>query len=142
MELAERKQAEFRQWLLEAERQNLQQPQVAMETRWHYAPGLAAKELTIPAGTEITGAIHKEATLNVLSKGQMILFTPEGAIYLAAPYTVVSPAGTKRAALTLTECVWTTCFATELTDPEAIIDRFSTNDEQTYLEYAALKLKG
>lgn len=140
MELAT--QAQFRHRLMEIEREQLKQPQVPMQSRWHFAPGIAAKELTIPAGTEITGAIHMEATLNVLSAGQMLLLTPEGWVYLAAPYTVVSPAGTKRAAVSLTDCVWTTFFVTDLTDPEQVIERFTTNDEQAYIEHARLALKG
>lgn len=135
-------QIEFRRRLLAAEVKQLEQPQVPMQTAWHFAPGIAAKELRIPKGTEITGAIHKEATLNTLSEGTLLLFAPEGVVYLKAPYTVVSPAGTKRAALTLTDCVWTTFFATDLTEPEQIIDRFTTNDEQAYLEHARLALKG
>jgi hypothetical protein len=140
MELAEH--SAFRQQLLAIEREQLKKPQVPMSTRWYYAPGIAAKELTIPQGTEITGAIHKEATINVLSQGELLLFVPEGMVWLKAPYTVVSPAGTKRAALTLTDCVWTTFFATDLTDPEQVIDRFTTNDEQAYQEHARLALKG
>jgi hypothetical protein len=38
--------------------------------------------------------------------------------------------------------VWTTFFATDLTDPEQVIDRFTTNDEQAYQEHARLALKG
>lgn len=135
-------QSDFRQWLLAVESENLKKPQIPMETVWHFAPGLAAKELRIPAGTELTGVIYKEAGMNVLSGGIMLLVAPEGLIYLKAPYTVVAPAGSKRGAVALTDCVWTTFFATDLTDPEAIIDRFTTNDEQAYLEHARLALKG
>jgi hypothetical protein len=52
---------------------------------------------------------------------------------VSAPFTIVSPPGTKRIACTHTECVWTTFFVTKETDPEKILAEFTTNDEQEYL---------
>lgn len=121
----------------------LKKPQVALRVVIHNAPGIHARELHIPAGMEITGAIHKYANLNTLSHGTMLLIDGDNAVAVSAPYTVVSPAGTKRVALTLSDCVWTTYFGTDLTDADEVVAKFTTNDEHEYLAHcAALKLEG
>lgn len=136
-------QANLRARVIDFEREQLKRPQVALKVVHHVSPGIMARELHIPAGTEVTGAIHKYANLNTLSQGEMLLLDGDQAVLVKAPYTVVSPAGTKRAALTLTDCVWTTYFATELTDPDEVVAHFTTNNEQEYLAHCErLKLEG
>lgn len=129
-------QAELRARVLQFEKEQLKKPQVELKVVHHYAHGVVARELHIPAGTEITGAIHKYSNMNTLSMGKMLLVMEDGLYYVEAPYTVASPAGTKRAAKALTDCIWTTYFATTETDPEKIVAMFTTNDEQEYLSFA------
>jgi hypothetical protein len=125
------------------EAEQLKKPQVALKVVIHNAPGIHARELHIPAGMDVTGAIHKYANLNTLSQGEMLLIDGEVAVHVKAPFTVVSPPGTKRVARTLTDCVWTTYFSTEMTDPDEVVAHFTTNNEQEYLAHCELlKLKG
>jgi hypothetical protein len=65
----------------------------------------------------------------------MRLLTDEGFKDVSAPYTVVSPPGTKRIALALTDCVWTTILATPETDIEKIEEIFVCKTEEEYLEW-------
>jgi len=135
--------AELRARVLAFEGEQLKKPQVALKVVIHNSPGIQAREVHIPAGTELTGAIHKYANLNTLSQGTMLLIDGDQAKAVSAPITIVSPAGTKRAAKALTDCVWTTYFATNLTDPDEVVAHFTTNNEQAYLDHVErLKLEG
>jgi hypothetical protein len=97
-------------------------PQVGCPVRWYFAPGLAAREMFIPAGTVLTGAVHKTEHLNTISQGRIVVTTDEGAREIRAPFTMVSKAGTKRAGLALEDTVWTTYHATDERDPERLVE--------------------
>jgi hypothetical protein len=110
-------------------------PQVSIPIQHYFSQGVYAREITIPAGVILTGEIHKFAQLNILSKGRMQVYTEEGIREVEAPFTVVSPPGTKRIAHTLTECVWTTIHGTDETDVELIEKHFIAKDEKEWLEF-------
>ena len=137
-------QSDLRLRVLAFEAEQLKKPQVPIKVVTYNSPRIHAREVHIPAGTEVTGAIHKYANLNTLSKGTMMLIDGDGqGQIVSAPFTVVSPAGTKRVARTITDCVWTTYFGTDLTDPDEVVDYFTTNNEQEYLAHCErLKLEG
>jgi hypothetical protein len=101
----------------------------------YFAPGIYARELHIPAGITLTGKIHKYPQLNILSKGKISVLTEDGIKDVEAPFTVVSPAGTKRIAYAHTDCVWTTILNTSLKDVDAIEKEFTTDDENEWLEF-------
>jgi len=61
--------------------------------------------------------------------------TEDGIKEVEAPFTVVSPAGTKRIAYAHTDCVWTTILNTNLNNPEQIEKEFTTDDENEWLEF-------
>jgi hypothetical protein len=104
----------------------------------YFAPGIYARELHIPAGMTLTGKIHKYSQLNILSKGRISVLTEDGIVEVEAPFTVVSPAGTKRIAYAHTDCVWTTILNTDETDVDKIEKLFTTDDEKEWLEFAGL----
>jgi hypothetical protein len=79
----------------------------ALLTRHWFAPGIYARELTIPAGTWLTGKIHRGAHLNIISAGRISVLTEHGVKTLEAPCTLVSDAGIKRAGYAHTDTVWT-----------------------------------
>src|SRR3954470_20694219 len=112
-----------------------QQPQVELETHHYFSDGVYAREIKIPAGIILTGEIHKFKQLNILSKGEMSVLTEDGMKRVSAPFTVVSPAGTKRIAYAHTECVWTTVHGTDETDVDAIRSKFIAKDETEWLEF-------
>ncbi len=82
----------------------------------YFAPGLYAREMTIPAGAFATGAVHKTEHLSVLSAGRVIVITEDAELVITAPYTFVAKAGTKRAVFALETTVWTTFHPTNETD--------------------------
>lgn len=95
--------------------------QVDCPVRHFFAPGMAAREITIPAGVTLIGDVHKTRNLAVLSKGRMVLATPTGPLEISAPYTLTVEPGDKNAATALEECVWTNFFPNP--DNETSIDK-------------------
>lgn len=129
--------------VLMLEQEMLKAPQVVIPVRHDFSPGVYSRTITIPAGTILTGRIHKYEQLNILSGGEMSVLTDDGMKRVAAPFIVVSPPGTKRIAMAHTECTWSTILATEEKDPDVIEAEFTVATEQEFLEFSnAQKLIG
>lgn len=125
----------MREKVLAIEAEMLKMPQVPMNEKHYFSQGVYAREITIPKGTVLTGKIHKYPQLNILSKGELSVLTEDGIKRVKAPFTVVSPAGTKRIAFAHEESVWTTIHGTEENDVEKIEKRFIAQDDAEYLEH-------
>lgn len=117
------------------EREMLKRPQVELPVREYWCNGVYARELTIYAGCVLTGYAHRFAQINILSSGTIRVLTEDGIVEKSAPYTVISPPGTKRIAYAVTDCVWTTILGTELTDTKSIEDHFLIKSEEEYNEW-------
>lgn len=120
-------------FVLEAEMRRM--PQIDLKHIDYFSQGVYARELHIPAGVTLTGKIHKFTNLNILSKGEMTVSTDKGMVRVSAPFTVVSPPGTKRVAFAHTDCVWTTVHGTELSDVDQIESEFTADTDTEYLEF-------
>ena len=96
-----------------------------LTTHW-FAPGIYARELRIPAGTCLTGKIHKGPHLNIISAGRISVLTEHGVVTLEAPCTLKSDAGIKRIGFAHTDTVWTTIHACpdNCTDLAILEERF------------------
>lgn len=114
----------------------LKQPQVECPVRHYFSQGVYAREITIPKGTILTGKIHKYQQLNIMSKGELSVLTENGVIRVKAPFTIISPPGTKRIAYAHEETVWTTVHGTEERDLERIEMHFIAQSEDEYLAFA------
>lgn len=107
----------------------LTMPQCDIPVRHYFSDGLYAREITIPAGALVTGAIHTTEHLNIVSKGEISVVTEQGTKRLSAPCTFVSPPGTKKVGFIHSETVWTTIHgnAGNEKDPE-VLERLLTSD--------------
>lgn len=85
-------------------------------TSHHFADGLYARELFIPAGTVLTGKTHRQKHLNFLIQGDITVWTEEGMKRLQAPAVIVSDPGAKRVGYAHTDVRWVTCHASKETD--------------------------
>lgn len=103
---------------LEEEMTNL--PQVDCPVRHYFAPGLFAREITIPKGCVLVGAVHRRDNLAVLSAGKLQIVTDDGTKEISAPMTVSIKAGSKNCAVAVETAVWTNFFPNE--DDEQNID--------------------
>lgn len=113
-----------REQIQRLERELAQMPQVtdSLPLRHHFAPGVYMRELTIPAGVMLTGKTHKTAHMNIISAGDITVWTEEGMKRIRAPYTFMSLPGTKRVGYAHADTVWTTVHvnADDKTDPAEI----------------------
>lgn len=96
--------------------------QIPIEPVHHFADGLYAREITIRAGTILTGKVHSTEHLNIISQGRIAVWTEDGMKIVAAPCTLVSRPGTKRVGFALEDTVWTTIHKNHdnLRDPAAL----------------------
>lgn len=106
--------------------------------RGYFSRGLYAREIFIPKGTILSGKIHKYTNLNIMSMGDLSVLTENGVIRVKAPFTVVSPPGTKRIAYAHEDTVWTTVHATNETDVDKIEEEVIAQSEKEYLDFVEL----
>jgi hypothetical protein len=109
------------------EQESLAMPQVDCPVREYHVPGLYAREMTIPAGTGITGAVHKVENIAVLSAGRLVLATDDGPLEICAPCTLIVKPGQKNAAAALETSVWTNFLPnpTNERDPVKLVELFT-----------------
>lgn len=122
---------ERRSKLLELESSCKDLPQVSIALREYFCNGVYAREITIPAGVALVGEIHLQDQINVVSKGKIRVATEEGVRTISAPYTFISPAGTKRAGFTIEETVWTVFHATSKDNEADIRKEFIAPDYES-----------
>ncbi len=93
----------------------MQRPQVETPTKHYFAPGLYAREMFIPAGTVLTGAVHKTEHL-ALFVGDITVWTDQGMQRLTGHHTFLSKPGAKRVGYAHADTWCTGFFATDKTD--------------------------
>lgn len=101
------------------EEEILKLDQVETPTKHHFAPGLYAREMFIPKGTVLTGAIHKVEHLS-LFVGDITVWTDGGMKRLTGHHTFVSKAGAKRVGYAHEDTWCTGFFPTDKTDVREI----------------------
>lgn len=109
-----------------------------------FSPGEMRREMTIPAGVVLTGAVHRDRHLNIVSRGRIVVWTEEGMREIVAPYEFWSEPGTKRAGYALEETVWTTVHPNpdDETDIAVLCERYTTSKHTELMEYRnAIKQK-
>ena len=115
---------------------------VPMDVVNHFSKGVYARELFIPRGTIITGKIHKFENLNIMSKGDVSILMEDGSISrIHAPYTVVSPPGTRRVVFAHEDTIWTTIHGTDERDVDAIEAQFIAQTPAEFELFCEQQLK-
>lgn len=113
--------------LYRLESEILKLPQVEMPTEHSFCRGLYARTMRIPAGTVLTGAVHRDESFFVVRAGSLIVTDGGQSKTLHQGDMVVTPAGSKRAGVALTDVIVTTFHhnAAELRDPAELWDAFT-----------------
>lgn len=86
-------------------------PQVEMPVEHDFCSGIYARTIHIPAEAVLTGAIHRHECFFLVRSGELIVTTDEGSRRVGAGDMFVTPAGTKRAGIALTDVIVTTFHA-------------------------------
>jgi hypothetical protein len=103
-------------------------PQLDMPVRHFFLPGLFARELTIPAGTLLTGRRYLVPHLFMVSAGQITVWGDGVApAVLEAPFTAHGSPGTRRIGYAHRETVCTTILVhpSKERDPDKVLDMWT-----------------
>lgn len=112
----------MRQKVEQLEAAMTQLPQVHCPVAHFNAPGMMARRMEIPAGTVVTGAIHKVEHLIIIAKGRLRIVTEDGTRDVAAGDIITCKPGMKNAVTALEDSAWVNVFATDETDPDKLVE--------------------
>lgn len=93
----------------------LLQDQADCPVQHHFGPGVYMREVFLPAGALVIGHAHREASMNIMLKGEMVLLVDGQVSVVRAPFMTVSQPG-RKVAYVLEDTVWMNVHATEETD--------------------------
>lgn len=102
--------------------------QVRCETKSYLSGGVYAREVFIPEGSLVIGAVHSKDHVNVMC-GDITVLTEEGAKRFTGYHVVPTKAGMKRAGLTHGPTYWTTLLHTDKHDLSAIEDEMTVESD-------------
>lgn len=106
--------------IFEVERYLKDYPQLEIEPKHIFAPGVYAREVLLPAGSCVIGKIHRTEHLNIISKGRCTVNCLGDIMEIEGPFTFVSLPGVKKAVYSHTDVIWTTIHVTKETDIEKL----------------------
>lgn len=112
-----------------------------MPLKHSFSNGIYVREIFIPKGMIVVGRIHKHEHPNFLLQGSVIVATEsQGLQKLTAPVSMISPAGTKRALITLEDVIWVTVHRTGETDPTKMVDELTYETYEEFERYTGESL--
>ena len=105
-------------------------PQVEDQTtlKHFFLDGLYLRQITIPAHVALTGKIHRQQTMNMITRGKIIIYTEHDEQIITAPFMYISQAATKKACYTLEETTIINGHMTHETDLKKIELLFTMDD--------------
>jgi quercetin dioxygenase-like cupin family protein len=98
----------FQHAILAIEERMKTMPPLEFKVVHHFANGIYARELHIPAGSALTGKIHKTEHLCTVAKGDIKVMDHKGYKHLKAGDTFVSKPGVKRLGLAIEDTIFVT----------------------------------
>lgn len=98
----------------------LKLPQAHIPVTHHYAGGIYIREITIPAGTAITGRIYLDDHFDIMVSGEIIVSSIDGIKHLSGFNLFKGNQGKKRAGYTITNVHWFTICCSPDTEIESI----------------------
>lgn len=133
---------EFRDRVGRMEDVLIEKEQVECPLLHTFAPGVYARQISMPKDTIVTGKIHRYAHIAIISKGSCTTVTENGTQRIEAPHIMVVPAGTKRALYIHEDMIWTTIHVTNETDLKKLEAELIVPDfEALEAEQAALQIE-
>lgn len=126
-------QEEYRARLLACERAILEQPQVEIPVKHYFVNGMYAREVFIPKGTVLTGAIHLTEHLCVMN-GDLEISSEAGRRRLTGYHMFVSYPGEKRIGYAHEDTIFTTLHATPITTVDEVERALVVNSYEEYTQ--------
>ena len=110
--------------ILQLEEGLIQEEQIMLDVQHDFAPGIYARTLFIPAGTLLTGKIHRKELMNILVSGTLHITYGDETEVMDSPKVFNSYKGSKKAIYAETDAVLMNIHPTELDDLDEIEDEF------------------
>lgn len=101
-------------------------PQVECPLVHRFAPGVYARQITMPAGSLIIGHCHNTKHFNVVLKGRARVMMEDQIEDIVAPCVFVSEAGVRKVLRIDEEMVWMTIHPTHETDLKKLEEEIIT----------------
>ena len=130
-----------RKGIMALEHGMIQLPQLEILPKHYFADGIYAREILIPAGTLLTGMIHKTQTIDVVSYGDISVLTEAGVKRIQGPCTLISQPGIKKVGYAHTDTLWTTIHANrdDLTDLNTLEELLVTQNYEDLIDDQSIK---
>ena len=111
-------------------------PRVELPVYHDFCKGIYARTIIIPAGTVLTGAVHKDECFFLVRHGCILITTDDKPIKAEGGFMSISKAGTKRAGIALVDTLVTTFHSNpeELREPDELWDHFTVPAPDNLLE--------
>ena len=116
-------------------------PQVDAPVTHYQIDGVYVRSMFIPAGTVLTGAIHKTECISILAQGTIRIATEVDSVRVSAPHVSVSQAGVKRLGYTETDVTFITVHRTDGTSIEEIEKELVAQSFEEYEQFLMLPQK-
>ncbi|MEY4345872.1 MAG: Ralstonia phage [Pseudomonadota bacterium] len=119
----------------------VQLPPVDCPIRHHFADGLYAREMSVPAGAVVVGAVHKTSHLILVTKGRLQIVTPDGTREVSAGDVIQCAAGMKNAMVALEDSKWVNLLSNpgNETDTDLLVEVFTESTAAELLRGKANK---
>jgi hypothetical protein len=125
---------DFRNAIIYVESQLKEKPQVEIQTRHYFSNGMYAREIFIPKGTVLTGAIHKTEHLCVMH-GDLEISSEFGNTRLTGYHMFSSSPGIKRIGYAHEDTYFTSLHPTDLTDVKELEQKLVCYSYDDYTEF-------
>lgn len=115
----------------ELEAMVLQAPQTTIPTSHVFHAGVYARTITVPAGSVLTGALIKCATVLILN-GHAIVYLGDGSAEFRGYHVLPAMAGRKQALIALEDTDMTMIFATDVKTVQEAEDAFTDEVDRLF----------
>jgi hypothetical protein len=123
--------------------ESLKLPQVDIPVINFFSDGVYVREMRVPAGTTITGKIHKYSTVDVLLEGSILVVNDLGhQLKMEAPLVFESKPGISKAGYAITDVRWLTIHGVDddSRDISELESRLVVENYDEYLKIASPNL--
>ena len=121
------------------EREMLEVEQVHCPVKHHFAPDVYIREGFMPAGSMILGHSHKRKHLNIMLRGEALVYNNGSVTRIKAPCTFLSGLG-RKAFFIIEDTIFQNVFATDETDIDAL-EELLVDKTDVALEHEANLIK-
>ncbi len=99
--------------------------QVAIPLQESFVSGMYMRQITIPAGTFLTGRAYKHDYIDIMTGGHILVATPDGVIERKGANTMDGKAGRRRMGYAVEDTPWITVHQYGLEGRDNVLDRIS-----------------